>query len=118
MKKNTNLNYPKLQNRDETTLKHCISPALKTPKGIYRHQGKGGPGENPGPKYGRARRPRKHGKSRVFVAFLEPRAVLRAARCPVCPVSASALSFWFSAPGFDKTTPQGQWLYYRPLITH
>ena len=50
-RRTTNLNYPKLQNGDENTLKHCISSALETPRGNYRHQEKGGQGTNPGPKY-------------------------------------------------------------------
>ena len=36
-KKNTNLNYPKLENGDKNYPKLCISSALKTPRGIYRH---------------------------------------------------------------------------------
>ena len=43
-KKNTNLNYPKLQNEDETYPKLCISP-IEPHGGIYRHQGKGGQGQ-------------------------------------------------------------------------
>ena len=38
-KKNTNLNYPKLQNGDETTLKYCIYPALEVQGVIYSKGG-------------------------------------------------------------------------------
>ena len=81
-KKNTNLNYPKLQNGDETTLKLHYSLDIfhyRTPWGIYRHQGKGRPGANPGPKYGR-------GSARTATEMrLEPCAALSAAWCPSVP---------------------------------
>ena len=49
-KKNTNLNYPKLQNRDETTLKLCISLALE-PQGVFLGtRERGARGTTPGPK--------------------------------------------------------------------
>ena len=41
--------YPKLQNGDENYPKLCISPALETPRGIYRHQENRGPGDKPWP---------------------------------------------------------------------
>ena len=48
----TTLNY-KMEMK--TTLKHCISSALKPPWVFIGTRGKGSQGANPGPKYGRGR---------------------------------------------------------------
>ena len=47
-KKNTNINYPKLQNGDKNYPKTLHIPCFGTPRGIYMHQGRG-PGDNPWP---------------------------------------------------------------------
>ena len=74
----------------KTTPKTLHISLKKTPGGIYRYQGKGGQGTNPGPKYGRGRartvtetgpRPRFHGPTRAA------RTAPIFARCPVCPLS-------------------------------
>jgi len=79
----------------KTTLKYCISLALE-PQGVFIGTSEGGQGTTPSPKLGPSRgrtaaaspsRPRKCGLPR------EARATLWAARCPVCPLSASAPSF-------------------------
>jgi len=104
-KKNTNLNYPKLQQGEScTTL--CIFFFFRTPGGFYRYQGKGGQEDNPWPKAWA--RPR-----HVFAALLEPRAPRL---LPHLPLSAGCPDFWFWASGFDESALQSQWLYYRPLI--
>ena len=59
----TNLNYLKLQHGEENYL-NSLDISLKNPKGgIYRHQGKGGQGDNPWPK-ARAQ-PRPYGRGNV-----------------------------------------------------
>jgi len=80
----------------------CISPSSEPQGGIYRHQGKGGQGDNPL-------------AQRLGAAA---RAAPAVARCHVCPLSAASPGFWFWAPGFDESALQSQWLYYRPLIIH
>ena len=101
-KKNTSLNYPKLQNGDETTLKHCISSALKVQGVFIDTRGKGGQGANPGPKYGRGRactaakmrqKPRFHGFS-------------RATRCPVCLLRRQRLISVFSPWFWQNSSPR------------
>ena len=95
-KKKTNLNYPKLENGDKTTLKYCIS--LNTePQGVYiGTRGKGGQGTNPDPKYGRVRA-RTAAKTRPRPCFRRSsraaRAAPAAARCRVCPLSAIGPGF-------------------------
>jgi len=54
MKKNTNLNYPKLQNGNENYPKTLHMFCSGTPRGIYRHQGNGGQKDNPWPEARRA----------------------------------------------------------------
>ena len=60
----------------------------------------GGQGTGPGPKRGRGRGPTG-----------AARAALRAARGLVCSLSGPVPSFFFAAPGFDKSAPLGQWLF-------
>ena len=45
----------------KTTLKHCISFALKPQGGIYSHQGNGDQGDNPWPEPNRVPQPRFRG---------------------------------------------------------
>ena len=80
--------------------------SIQNPGGIYRHQGKGGPGDKPWP------RPRFRGKA------WEARAAPPAARFLDVPLSDVLTGFQIWAPGFDETTLQSQWLYYSSLITH
>ena len=88
-KKNTNLNYPKLQNENETTLKHCISLALEVQGAIYS---KGGHGTQNGG-YG----PWHHSSGARTVAETPPRPRFRghtgASRGPVCPLSGPVPGF-------------------------
>ena len=119
-RRTSNLNYPKLQHGEETTLTLCIFFSSEPQEVFIGTKGKGARGTTPGPKYGRgrARRPQKHGHSSVFMALLEPHAAPAIARCRVCPLSAAGPDFLFWAPIFDESALQSQWLYYRPLITH
>ena len=77
----------------KTTLKLHYSldiPQYRTPGGIYKHQGNGGPRVNPGPKYGRGRA-RTAAKMRQKPCFCgssrAAHAAFPAALCPVCPLS-------------------------------
>ena len=73
----------------KTTLKLCIYPS-ESPRGVFiGTREEGSQGTDPGPKR---------------------RAALRAARGPFGPLSDSAPGFWFLAPGFDESSPLGQWL--------
>ena len=64
----TTLNYNK---NKKTTLTLCISPSEEPQWGIYRHQGKGGKGDNPWPKARRAPRLYGHGNA-AKAAFSRP----------------------------------------------
>ena len=68
MKKNTNINYPKLQNGDQNYPKLCISLNTEPHGGIYRHQGKGRLGDKPWPKVRARPRPYGH-ENAAKVAF-------------------------------------------------
>ena len=91
----TTLNY-KMEMK--LLLKLCIYPTLEPQGGTYRHQGNRGPGDKPWPEAARAPRP------------MAARAALRAARGPICPLSASVPGFGFAAPCFDKISLLDQWL--------
>ena len=69
------------------TLKHYISLNTETQEGIYRHQGKGGSGANPGQKYGRGRA-RTAVETQPRPRFLSSSRAARAA--PLSPVSCSS----------------------------
>jgi len=107
----TNLDYPKLQHGEETTLTLCISPT-EEPQGVcIGTRGKGARGTTPGPKHwrGRARtatvtRPRPHFRGSSRAARTAP----AAARCRVCPLLVTGSDFWFWAPGFDESALQSQ----------
>ena len=92
----TTLNY-KMEMK--LLLKLCIS-LLWNPRGVFiATREERGQGTGPGPKRGR-------GRGHTGAA----RAMLRAARGPVCPLSGSVPGFGFVAPGFDESAPLGQWL--------
>ena len=117
----TKLNYPKLQHEEETTLTLCIFPSSE-PQWVLIGQR--------GTKRSVRSRTSNLGawlhkiatETRHLPCFCdnawEARAAPPAARFPDVPLSAILTGFQIWAPGFDKTDLQGQWLYYRPLITH
>ena len=82
-KKNTNLNYPKLQNGDKNYSKLLHILCSGTPGGIYMHQGNGGQGTTPGLKPAA----RRGHVVAARVAFRAARVAFRAARSPFCLLS-------------------------------
>ena len=84
-RRKTKLNYPKLQLGKKLPYSLYIF-LKKTPGGIYRHQGKGGQGDNPWPKSTGAAapvRPRKRGYGCVSAAIEWSRARRRLLRGPL-----------------------------------